>query len=274
MSSTSFSLIVQIPGRDPIRHDLTGDRITIGRGPDNGIQILVAEVSVKHGELVQSGDQCRIVDLGSTNGTKLNGVTVTGAGADLAPMDKLLLGATIPAYFVPSAVLAATPLDELIASLESAPKAAVRVQTAPVAVAVPAAATKIGGPAPAGARPGAPAGPPKPGVPAPVRPGAPAVPARPAVAAASSGATTVRLEQVRPASGAGPVRPAVPAPGGAPRPPVAGLVKAPSVPGAPPVPGAPTVPQPKSPLPLKRPPTVGGTPPSIPLPKSPQAPGK
>jgi hypothetical protein len=268
MSSTFFSLIVQIPGREPVRHDLSGDQITIGRSPDNKIQILVAEVSVKHGELVKSGDQYRIVDLGSTNGTLVNGAKVNGAGADLAPMDKLLLGATIPAYFVPSAVLAATPLNELIASLEAAPKAVVLVQTAPVAVAVPVA-TAV--PAPAGARPGAPGVPPRPGIPAPAVSGRPpaavAVPAG-IPAPVASGAATVRLEQVRPAAGAGPVRLAGPAPGGAPRPPISGMVK------APPVPGGASAPQPKAPLPLKRPPTVGGAPPSIPLPKGPSAPGK
>lgn len=249
--SSKFSLIVSIPGKDPEKFELGADSVSIGRGPDNDIQVLVAEVSVKHGSISADGDTCKIEDNGSTNGTKVNGQKVGSGGMALSPMDKVLLGETIPAYFVPTAVLASTPVEELVASIEASPKSATP-KTAPVAVAAPAkpgavptpvakpgaVPTPVAKPAPVapGAAPAAPGA-----VPAPAEVAAPA-PAKVAVPApaADSGATTVKLDQVSPSPG--PVAPKAPAP-------VPGGVKPPTV-GAPSAPGAPRPPQP---VPLKAP---------------------
>lgn len=244
MSSTAFSLIICLPGEAPARHDLTDETIAIGRSPENGLQLLVAEVSVKHGSVSRSGDTFTIADSGSTNGTTVNGTPVESAGVNLNPMDKIVFGTLVPAYFVPSAVLDSTPMEELIASIESAAGAAAEPKTAPIATAVRAAL--------------------------------------PVAAEASPGATTVKLDQVRgPAPAPGGVRPA-PVPlrqplpvspgGGPPRPP--GAPAPPSAPrpaGAqlanPPAAPAGGVPQP---IPLKRP--APGAP-TIPLPKLPPKPG-
>ncbi|MAS95957.1 MAG: hypothetical protein CMO55_22355 [Verrucomicrobiales bacterium] len=268
--SSKFSLIVSLPDQDPKTFALDGESKSVGRGPDNDIQILISEVSVKHGSIEIDGDTCTIKDNGSTNGTKVNGEKVGPDGKALSPMDKVLMGETISCYFVPTAVLDSTPAEELIQSIEASPKATTP-KTAPVAVAAPAQpgapAAKVASPAPA--KPGAPAGPPKPGgPPAPAKPGAPAAPAKPAAVAqpapvkpgsppapakvatpaADAGATTVKLDQVKP-SAPGPV---------APKPP--GGVKPPTA--APSAPGAPQAPKP---VPLKAP---GAAPaaPSIPLP--------
>jgi pSer/pThr/pTyr-binding forkhead associated (FHA) protein len=137
MSKKDFSLIVSIPGEDPARHDLSGDSITVGRGPDNGIQVLVSEVSVQHGALNATEESYRIVDNGSTNGTKVNGTPV-GDGVELSPMDRILLGDTVPAYFVPSAILEATPVAEVVASIEErAKESPAPVATQPAAPAAP-----------------------------------------------------------------------------------------------------------------------------------------
>lgn len=255
MSSQEFSLIVQVPDQEPTRHDLTGDSITIGRGPDNGIQVLVSEVSVKHGEFKAEGGGYRLVDVGSTNGTAVNGSQINSDGVELTPMDKVVLGKTINAYYVPKAVLESTPIAELIQSIDSAsPAAAEKPATEPVAVkaATPGAAQ----PGPAQPKPAAP------GAPTPVKP-AVALPAQ----AAAEGATTVRLDQVKP--GGGPVAPKLPTapkPGGAPAAPAA-----PAAPGGgPPAPGGgPAAPKPVAPIPLKRPGAGGAPSPSIPLPKKP-----
>ncbi|MEM7603614.1 MAG: FHA domain-containing protein, partial [Verrucomicrobiota bacterium] len=74
--SSKFSLLVSMPDDGPVTHDLDGDSISLGRGPDNDIQVLISEVSVKHGELKADGDGFKIVDLGSTNGTLVNGAKV------------------------------------------------------------------------------------------------------------------------------------------------------------------------------------------------------
>ena len=253
-----FTFIFIIPGQEPVLNSLEGAKITFGRGPDNGIQILASEVSVTHGEFVQGGPGYKIVDKGSTNGTKVNGVRIDSSGKPLVPMDKILFGETISAYFVPTAALQSTPIADLIQSIENSPKSAAQPQAAPIAVAAPVAASPAPGGAPVAPvrpTPVAPAG----ARPVPVQPAAPLQPA-----AAAPGAATVKLDQVRPPAGGGPAKPpAAPAlAAAAPRPPVA----APAPPaGAPAAPGGAPAPQPVSPTPLTRPPAPGQAP-NIPLP--------
>jgi GAF domain-containing protein len=45
----------------------------VGRGPDNDLQIIEQSISRKHARLLLSGDRLFIEDLGSQNGTQLNG---------------------------------------------------------------------------------------------------------------------------------------------------------------------------------------------------------
>ena len=54
-------------------HLLSGDRITIGRRPDNTIQILDRTVSGHHAELIATNGHYRLHDLGSTNLTCVDG---------------------------------------------------------------------------------------------------------------------------------------------------------------------------------------------------------
>ena len=204
MPNQEFSLIVSMPDQDPSQHKLEGDSVSVGRGPDSGIQILVAEVSVQHGAFEATEEGWKLVDGGSTNGTKVNGAPV-GDGVELSPMDRILFGDTIPAYFVPTAVLEATPVEELIGCIDAEKKDA----PAPVAEAAPAAA-------------------------------APAAPVKPAATAPSSGNSTVKLGQVKPGAPvpvAAQTTPAMPAP-------VALGGDAPGAPKLPPKPGgAPAAPK-------------------------------
>lgn len=265
MSSPAFSLILCLPDEAPARHDLTHESITIGRSPENGLQILVAEVSVTHGSLARAGESFVLTDSGSTNGTTVNGAPVGPEGVTLSAMDKIVFGTLVPAYFVPAVVLETTPMEELIASIEAAPKTAplaVQIKTAPVAVRA----------------------------------------AVPLAAGVAPGATTVKLDQVRAPSPGGavpapvPLAPRQPLPGA----PAGGPPKPPGVPGAPVAPAplrAPGVAPLAAPLAAPRP--VGGQPaklptalppvgapapipikrvapgaPTIPLPKPPPRPGQ
>jgi len=56
---------------------LRGDRITIGRLPDNAIQVRDRTISAHHAELIVEGDHYRLHDLGSTNGITVDGHIVT-----------------------------------------------------------------------------------------------------------------------------------------------------------------------------------------------------
>lgn len=256
MSSELFSLIVSIPEQDPAIHELSGDSVSLGRGPDNDIQVLVSEVSVKHAEFKIHGDFVKIADLGSTNGTKVKGEVINEAGVELSEKSKVLLGETIPAYIVSAADLEGSSPDDLIKFIEEAEESAgaKTEPVAPVATAVPAAT---------------PVAPVKPGA---VELGAVAAPAAPA----ASGATTVKLSAVKPNNG-----PALTGGGKPPAPAIASPPKpaAPAVPtpaGGPvaPKPIAPAAPgeaKPVAPVPLKRPGAEGGPKP-VPLPKTPPKP--
>ena len=60
----------------PVTHELTGERITIGRGGDNILQIDDPSVSQRHAELLLMDESYQLKDLGSTNGTRVNGILV------------------------------------------------------------------------------------------------------------------------------------------------------------------------------------------------------
>ena len=58
-------------------HVLAGEKITIGRRPENTIQLIDKSVSAHHAELVASNGHYRLHDLGSTNRTTVDGQPVT-----------------------------------------------------------------------------------------------------------------------------------------------------------------------------------------------------
>jgi CheY-like chemotaxis protein/pSer/pThr/pTyr-binding forkhead associated (FHA) protein len=71
-------LRIKLPdNKGDITHVLAGDRITIGRRPENTIQIIDRTVSAHHAELVAVGDHYRLHDLGSTNFTCVEGQPIT-----------------------------------------------------------------------------------------------------------------------------------------------------------------------------------------------------
>jgi CheY-like chemotaxis protein/pSer/pThr/pTyr-binding forkhead associated (FHA) protein len=71
-------LRIKLPdNKGDITHVLAGDRITIGRRPENTIQIIDRTVSAHHAELIATGDHYRLHDLGSTNFTCVEGQPIT-----------------------------------------------------------------------------------------------------------------------------------------------------------------------------------------------------
>lgn len=71
---------------------LSGTRMVIGRSRDCDITIEDPNVSREHAELRPAGDGWRLVDLGSTNGVKVNRRRVEQA--DLAHGDRVTIGVT------------------------------------------------------------------------------------------------------------------------------------------------------------------------------------
>ncbi|HEX4668047.1 MAG TPA: FHA domain-containing protein [Chthoniobacterales bacterium] len=90
-------------------HELTEERITLGRAPDNMIQIDDPSVSGRHAQLSLIDERFQLKDLGSTNGTWVNGETVTDVFLRVG--DRLRFG-KVEARFESDATGAARPLPE------------------------------------------------------------------------------------------------------------------------------------------------------------------
>jgi hypothetical protein len=58
------------------RFSLTESVVTIGRHPDSNLVLADPNVSRNHAEIRPKGDRFEVIDLGSTNGTRVNGVRI------------------------------------------------------------------------------------------------------------------------------------------------------------------------------------------------------
>ena len=73
-------------------HPVTSRRVVLGRSRECDIRVVDGNVSRRHAELVQEGATYWLVDLGSTNGTELNGRPVTRE--KLSDGDRITVGST------------------------------------------------------------------------------------------------------------------------------------------------------------------------------------
>lgn len=85
--------------------DLNQPTLTIGRGESNTYQLAHPSVSSKHAELRQEGGDYKLVDLGSTNGTRVNDERITET--ILRNGDVVMFGNMILTYTSESQVAAA-----------------------------------------------------------------------------------------------------------------------------------------------------------------------
>ncbi len=67
-------LVVSQKGNTPRSYELAEQSLTLGRVPDNAIQLEADNVSARHARLDRTSSGWAITDLGSTNGTHLDGV--------------------------------------------------------------------------------------------------------------------------------------------------------------------------------------------------------
>jgi uncharacterized protein YraI len=75
-------------------YTMSGDSITIGRAQDNDVVLDDPQVSRHHARLTQRNDQIVIEDLGSTNGTLVNGRRITGPHV-LQPTETIAIGSSV-----------------------------------------------------------------------------------------------------------------------------------------------------------------------------------
>jgi hypothetical protein len=73
----SSALLIEDRSGQPGAHHRLGVLTTIGRTPDNQIAVPVREVSRRHAEIVLTGTEYVLKDLGSPNGTFVNGERIT-----------------------------------------------------------------------------------------------------------------------------------------------------------------------------------------------------
>lgn len=100
MSKAVHSLIVELPGALTRCYHLGAATIKIGRGEKNGIILEEDTVSSRHGELRRKDGGFEIIDLGSTNGTRLNGEPLGSEPRELHEGDILVFGHTVKARFL------------------------------------------------------------------------------------------------------------------------------------------------------------------------------
>jgi len=132
------TLTIQLPGLPPVEHIVREDAITLGRMKGNSISLSETSVSLSHAKITRVGNDFFLKDLNSTNGTMLNGQSITEAR--LRDGDQLKFGEVV-AYFRLEPLSAPTP----VSAPAPAPAAAPAVVSTPVPVNV---AAPIPAPAP------------------------------------------------------------------------------------------------------------------------------
>jgi pSer/pThr/pTyr-binding forkhead associated (FHA) protein len=103
-------LILNVPDRPEQVFNLTGDCLSLGRAPTNEIILQDAKVSRSHAQIEFEGAQCRLEDLDSANGTRVNGQQVEQA--NISPGDVIQIGDSTLRYEI-DFTMAPTVVDQI-----------------------------------------------------------------------------------------------------------------------------------------------------------------
>jgi pSer/pThr/pTyr-binding forkhead associated (FHA) protein len=103
-------LVIRSETGESVAHDLVEENYTIGRAPESSIRIEDISVSGRHAEIVVISENCFLKDLGSTNGTFVNGKPTTEA--QLRAGDRVRFG-KVEATLETETVSGAEPLPQL-----------------------------------------------------------------------------------------------------------------------------------------------------------------
>ena len=122
MSSSEFRMIVRTGPNPGTVFDLTKEVSLIGRDVTNDVVVGDAEVSRQHARLTRTPGGYVLEDLGSTNGTFVNGERLV-APRVMNPGDLVALGETVSLTFDATAPEAAATVAQPAATAEPAKKA-------------------------------------------------------------------------------------------------------------------------------------------------------
>lgn len=125
--------VVLVMFRDGERRDfpISGEKTIVGRRQDCGLRIPTADVSRQHCEVSLVGNDLTVRDLGSSNGTYVNGKRI--AEAKLLSGDKLSVGPVIFVVQVNGMPAKLTPFDAKIDAPAAEPAKAPAASTKPTA---------------------------------------------------------------------------------------------------------------------------------------------
>jgi DNA-binding response OmpR family regulator len=93
-------------------HAMTTDRLTIGRAVENDVVITSKRVSREHARVRRAGWRILLEDLGSTNGTYLNGERLHEP-VQLRDGDQIKVGDVLFTFYDPDVTTQESPLPEL-----------------------------------------------------------------------------------------------------------------------------------------------------------------
>ncbi|MGA7194653.1 MAG: FHA domain-containing protein [Anaerolineales bacterium] len=131
--AAQFQFVMRSGPMPGATYPLEGDQLTIGRDSNNGVAINDAEISRKHARLTFQGGKYVLEDLGSTNGTFVNGQRLAGPVV-LKSGDVVSLGEQIVLMFD---VLSVDAGATMVAPRKSAPAPVMPSVPAPVAATPP-----------------------------------------------------------------------------------------------------------------------------------------
>ncbi|MBE2221731.1 MAG: FHA domain-containing protein [Anaerolineae bacterium] len=97
--NNTYQLVIRKGPKPGQSFPLFAATATIGRDPISDIAINDPEVSRQHARLTQTSDSYQIEDLGSTNGTFVNGLPLGSAPVQLAHGNEIKLGSVITLLF-------------------------------------------------------------------------------------------------------------------------------------------------------------------------------
>lgn len=104
--AVTWTPVLDINGK---RYPITRSRTVIGRGSDADITVDDSSISRKHVEILWDGSRAQVNDLGSTNGSELNGNRVSKA--PLAPDSVISIGRTRIVFRVLAQAAPSGPAD-------------------------------------------------------------------------------------------------------------------------------------------------------------------
>jgi predicted component of type VI protein secretion system len=120
VSEKNYQLVMQQGPKPGQRFDLIGNTVTLGRDALADIIIVDPEVSRQHVQFTATDTGYRLKDLGSTNGTFVNGRRLTDESVDLEPGQEIKLGGTIVLHYEEASEVFMPPLvvDDLPESVD------------------------------------------------------------------------------------------------------------------------------------------------------------